>query len=267
MTIQTGSPYPPGVYAPDGTLWWQLQKHPSRKTQKYGAENKLCAWLAYNVPVGGTVTMTALRNALGSDVVPNKDEHLNRRLRELRQRDGWSIPSNKDDGSLPVGTYRVDVVGWHPGLGTERPPKKTISQATRRRVFDRDGSRCKVCNVGSGEEYPGEPGSSATLTVGHIIANANGGSSSDINNLRTECKRCNEPVRHEIRVPETLQEVLPDVRNLKRVEKERLLSWLRAKQRARDKLDVVYDRARFLTEPEREELEQKLQIMVSGSPG
>lgn len=208
--------------------------------------------------------MRDLRAALGSGVA-NDDEHLNRRLRQLRSRDGWVIPSNKDDGSIPVGTYRIDVVGWHPGLGTDRATNTAISQSVRRRVFERDGRRCRVCNVGSGEEYPNEPGSSAVMTVGHIIASDHGGSSSDLNNLQTECKRCNEPVRQEIRIPKTLREVLPDVRNLKRDEKEKLLSWLRAKQRMRDKLDVIYDDARRLSPDDRAELEVKLRLMVMGS--
>lgn len=256
MTAEPNDEYPPEAYAPDGVVFWRSH---------YGAELKICAWLAFNRPVGTTFTMRELRAALGSGVA-NDDEHLNRRLRQLRSRDGWVIPSNKDDGSIPVGTYRIDVVGWHPGLGTARASNTAISQAVRRRVFERDGRRCRVCNVGSGEEYPGEPGSSAVMTVGHIIAADDGGSSSDLNNLQTECKRCNEPVRQEIRVPKTLREVLPDVRNLKKVEKEKILSWLRAGQRSRDKLDVVYDDARRLSPTERAELIQKLQVMVSG-PG
>lgn len=263
MTAEPADEYPPHAYMPDGILWWE--PHVPKGHRDVGAEWKISAWLAFNRPVGSTFTMRDLRLALGSGPA-NDDEHLNRRLRELRSRDGWVIPSNKDDGSIPVGHYRVAVVGWHPGLGTQRPTSNAISQAVRRRVFDRDGSRCRVCNVGSGEEYPGQPGSSAVMTVGHIIAKDDGGSSSDLNNLQTECKPCNEPVRQEIRVPKTLREVLPDVRNLKRVEKERILSWLRAGQRSRDKLDVVYDDARRLSPSERAELVEKLQVMVSG-PG
>lgn len=262
MTAEPDNEYPSEAYAPDGVLWWGT--HVGRK-RDVGAELKICAWLAFNRPVGSTFTMRELRAALGSEVA-NDDEHLNRRLRQLRSRDGWVIPSNKDDGSIPVGTYRIDAVGWHPGLATARATNTAISQAVRRRVFERDGSRCRVCNVGSGEEYPGEPGSTAVMTVGHIVANDHGGSSSDLNNLQTECKRCNEPVRQEIRVPKTLREVLPELTHLKRVEKEKILSWLRAGQRSRDRLDVIYDEARRLSPTERAQLTEKLRVMVSG-PG
>lgn len=261
MNDNSETTYPPEAYAPDGIVWWG--KHVSNGKRDYGAELKICAWLAFNCPVGSTFTMKDLRAALGSDEAEaNSDEHLNRRLRQLRSRDGWVIPSNKDDGRIPVGVYRVDEVGWHPGLGLDRAKNTAVSQAVRRRVFERDGSRCKVCGVGSGEEYPGEPGSVAVMTVGHITANEHRGSSSDLNNLQTECKRCNEPVRQEIRVPKTLREVLPDVRNLKREEKARLLSWMRANQRTRDKLDMAYDDVRRLSPAERAELEEKLRIMV-----
>lgn len=254
--------YPKYAYAPNGMLWWKLDKHPTTN-RKFGAEQKLAAWLACNVGVGETVTMRDLRAALG-DVVPNDQEHLNRRLRELRQRDKWSIPSNKDDGSLPVGTYRVEVIGWHPGLGTPRAKGKGISQSTRRRVFDRDYSRCVVCGVGRAEEYPNEPGSRAALTVGHIIPSDFGGSSADMDNLRTECKRCNEPVRQEMRAPESLEEILPDVRKLKKAELQKLLTWIQAGQRTRDRVDHVYDRVRRLNSSEILVLKERISIMVGG---
>src|SRR4051812_23288321 len=62
------------------------------------------------------------------------------------------IPSNADDRTLPVGTYRLEKKGWHPGLG-EREKEDGISNGKRRRVIERDGRRCVVCGVGSGEPY------------------------------------------------------------------------------------------------------------------
>jgi hypothetical protein len=266
VTGQAGIPYPPEAYAPDGTLWWKLKTHPGKK-MRYGAELKLMAWLTFNTEVGDTVTMPELRAALGNDVVPNDDEHLNRRLRKLRPRDKWIISSKKDDGSLPVAVYRIDLKGWHPGVGTPREPDNAVSQGTRRRVLERDGRRCLVCGVAGGEPYPNEPDTRAALTVGHIIPRALGGSSEDTNNLRTECKRCNEPVREEIRSPETLEQVLPDIRKLNIEYKQRLLSWFDHGYRTRDKLDQVYDRARQLSPDDKKELEARLRRMVSGNGG
>ena len=261
MTTDASNDYPAEAYAPNGILWWKLRYWPGSTTREYGDERKLAAWMAFNVNIGETFTMRDLRTALGGDVIPNDAEHLNRRLRELRK-DGWSVPSNKDDRNLPVGTYRLETQGWHPGEG-KRPARNTISQATRRRVLDRDGWRCVVCGVGSGEPYPGEPGTNAVLTAGHRVPNAFGGSSRDINNLQAECKRCNEPVRQELRSPETLEQVLPDVRRLKKSELETLLSWLVAEHRTRNRLDDVYDRARRLSAGEQDDLEATVRGMVT----
>jgi 5-methylcytosine-specific restriction endonuclease McrA len=264
MTGQSGVPYPPEAYAPDGTLWWRLKTHPGKRT-RYGDELKLMAWLTFNKHVGDTATMPELRAALGDEVVPNSAEHLNRRLRALRHRDGWIIFSKNDDGNLPVGVYRIERKGWHPGRGTSRGPSNAVSKNMRRRVFERDGSRCVVCGVAGGEPYPSEPNAKATLTVGHIVPGALGGSSKDINNLRTECKRCNEPVRHELRPPETLEQVLPDIQKLKNSEQQRLLSWFDHGYRTRDKLDQVYDRARQLSPDDKEELKARLRRWVGGN--
>lgn len=259
MSPNASIQYPPEAFTAGNLLWWKATHQPGRKA-KLGDEIKLCAWLNGALQTGDTFTMPELREALGN-AAPNTAEHLNRRLRELRVRDGWVIPSNKDDGALPVGTYRVETKGWHPGSGVPRARKNAISQKTRRLVFERDGRRCTVCGVGANEPYPGE-GATASITVGHILANANGGSSSDTDNLRTECRRCNEPVRQEMRVPETLAEVLPDIRNLKKLEKQRLREWLAKGTRTRDRLDLAHDRARLLSPSERADLLALVEAMA-----
>jgi len=262
VTDTNGTPYPSAAYAPDGTLWWRLTHRPGSK-RKYGDELKTSAWLCYHVGQGGVFTMAMLRAALGENDRPNSNEHLNRRLRALRERDGWVIYSNKDDGTLAVNEYRVAAIGWHPGLETERSKSGAVSLATRRKLFDRDGNRCVVCGVGSGEAYPGEPDVLAVLTAGHIVPNDRGGSSSDLNNLRTECKRCNEPVRQEIRSPETISEIRPLVRKLQLDQKRRLLSWIDQGQRGRDVVDEIYDKIRVQPPEFRDEVAEILRRSLS----
>lgn len=253
------SDYPPEAYAPNGILWWKLERYPGKR--RYGGERKIAAYLAYNMNLGDTFTMPDLRAAIGQDDLPDAAEHVNRRFRRLRQ-DGWKVPTHKDDESLPVGTYRLDAVGWHPGLPEERPHAENISQALARRVMERDGRRCVVCGVGSGEPYPGEPGTHAVLTVGHRKSRQSLGSSKDPNNLQAECKHCNETVREELRDPETLDDLIRDVRRLKSAERQRLLQWMESGYRTRDLLDEVHDRARVLSQGEREELVKRLQKML-----
>ncbi|MFI7543753.1 HNH endonuclease [Actinoplanes sp. NPDC049599] len=252
--------YPAEAFAEEGrtgrqALWWELKVTPGKPNLLFGAEQKLAAWMAFNLDLGEHFTIRMLREALGSEVVPNDQEHLNRRFRELRK-DGWEFPSNKDDRSLPSATYRLDAKGWNPALGA-RPPRNVVSERTRRQVLDRDGWRCVICGIGPNEPYPDGFGT-AYLTVGHIRSREAGGSSQDLNNLRTECKRCNEPVRNEMRVPQTPEELLPSVRNLTRPELERLLAWLEQGYRGRDRLDDLYDRARMMGFDDREHLKAKV---------
>lgn len=244
--------YPAEAYSKSGALWWDAPK--------VGAERKLAAWLFFNREEGQTFTMRDLRSALGDGVVSNQAEHLNRRLRNLRP-DGWIIPSNKDDRSLPVGVYRLERKGWHPGLGP-RPAREAVSGGTRRRVFDRDGRRCVICAVGGGEPYPDDPTSRAVLTIGHRIPQHLGGSSADPDNLQVECKRCNEPVRSDLGSPETLGQILPDIRLLTKAELQSLLMWLRQGHRSRNRLDVIFDRVRMLSAEERAEAEKKVTTLL-----
>jgi hypothetical protein len=247
--IQVSDPsetYPESAFAPDGTLWWQLDFAPGTR-RRFGDEQKLAAWLAFNVELGETFTMKELRQALG-EVVPNHAEHLNRRLRNLRP-DGWSIPSNRDDGSLNPDEYRLAAIGWHPGEGRDRPPRATVSLRVQRRVFERDGRRCVICGLGSDEFY--EDGSRVSLTVGHRYPNARRGAA-DENNLQTECRRCNEPVRDELAATETLEDVLPELRLMGREAKSKLESWLLEGRRVRDRTDEIYDRLRRLSSADRE---------------
>ncbi|MET7694169.1 HNH endonuclease signature motif containing protein [Streptomyces sp. NPDC005483] len=198
--------------------------------------------------------MRELRLALGPDVADNS-EHLNRRLRKLREFD-WIIPSYKDDRTLPQDTYRLEAKGRRLWLATERKranagPK--FSQRTRRIVLDRDGHRCKVCGVGAGESYPGEPGSKAKLTIGHRVPQERlraRGAADDIDNWRTECARCNETVRNELPDPEQYDEVTAEIKQLRKADLTLLLNWLRTGERSRSKLDRAYDRARQLSHAE-----------------
>lgn len=240
--------YPPEAYAENGVLWWELKTWPGKRT-KYGVERKLAAWMAFNLDEGDLFTMRRLREALGTDVVPNDDEHTNRRFRKLRE-DGWIVPSNKDDKSLAVGVYRLEKIGWHPAAGA-RPKADSISKAIERFVFERDGHRCVICGVGQGEPYPGKPDSHAVITVGHRRARAHKGSAKDPDNLETQCSLHNETVRDEV-LPESLGEVLLDLRRLNRAELAKLETWLSQGHRSRDRLDTLHDRARSLSPNERQ---------------
>lgn len=253
---------PDGPYAPDGTPWWNLTLTPGKK-QRYGGEKRLAAYLYFNVEVGEHFTMKQLREELGVDGVAENAEHLNRRLRNLRP-DGWIITSYKDDRSLPVDTYRLDAIGTRVWLG-ERNLRDKVSKLTERIVMERDGRRCVVCGVGAGEEYPGQPGSVARMTIGHRVPGERlGGANPD--ELQTECAHHNEAVRDVLPDPEEYGEVLPAVRALKTSELRDMRSWLVAGRRSRSKLDLAYDRVLKLRPSERERMIQFLSATLGERP-
>lgn len=247
-----------GSLAPCGTPWWLLTVTPGSK-RRFGGEKRLAAYLNFNVEVGETFTMRQLREALGADGVAESAEQLGRRLRALRP-DDWVITSYKDDRTLPPDTYRLDAVGTRVWL-CERNDRDQVSGATERIVIERDGRRCVICSVGHGEEYPGQPGSVARLTVGHRVPGARrGGASPD--DLQTECARHNESTRDEHPDPERYDEVWPSVRGLKGAELRQMAGWLRAGRRGRTKLEIAYDRVLRLTPAERERVLEEIERIV-----
>ncbi|CAL9463732.1 hypothetical protein SUDANB108_02705 [Streptomyces sp. enrichment culture] len=257
-----------GPIAPCGTPWWEITIQPGTRKKPFGQERRLAAWLWFNKEIGDIFTMNELRDALGPDIV-GRSEHLNRRLRTLRSV-GWIIPSYKDDGSLGTDEYRLEARGARYWLDEDRRAHKRFapSARVRRDVIDRDGGRCVVCGTAAGESYPGEPDSKARLTIGHRVPQERlrtRRAADEIDNWRTECARCNEPVRDEVPDPLQYDEVLAQVRRLSRGNKQTLLSWLKRAERTRSQLDRVYDLARILPHNKQEELIAYLQTSSGSS--
>ncbi|GGK43378.1 HNH endonuclease [Nocardia camponoti] len=244
------SQYPDTAFV-KGVLWWNLTQYPNKK-MKFGATNRIAAWLHFNKEVGDTFTIRELREVLGDEDRPVTDEHFGRRLRELRALQ-WQLPSQQEDSSLKTNEYRIRSKGWHPALGKKPSAGESIRSGVRRRVLEEGGSRCVHCGTGSGEPYPEAPHSPAVVTIGHRIPRSLGGSN-DFDNLQVECQRCNEPVRDEAGLPTQLNELHPEIKGLKRAEKETLLAWLRHGHRTRSRVDIVYDRCRLLSAKERDAL-------------
>lgn len=227
-------------------------------------EPKLAAWLNFNAKLGDVFTMRQFRDVLGDADAPNAQEHFNRRFRALRKF-GWIVLSSRDSGDLAPDQYRLAKVGAPIWLGKSKHGAKGISDKTRREIFDRDGYRCVICGIGSGEAYPGEPARVARLTLGHFVADSLRGST-DPFNLRTECARCNEPVKEHARRSESAVELWPKIRDLSRANKTRLFSWLGKGCRDRDTVDVLFDQIRVLPALQRDEIHARLQRALQGSP-
>lgn len=246
--------FPPDAYSSTGVLWWELTTKPGTR-QRFGQEARLAAWLWFAKDLGDTFSLPEARAALGTDLAADS-QHFDRRLRTLREV-GWAIPSGKDSGQgLRNDEYRLDGRGAKWWLKEERQRVRRFapSPAVRRRVFDRDGHRCTLCAAGAGEPYPGEPGTSARLTIGHRVPQERlrqYGQRDNLDNWRTECARCNEPVRDSAPDPRRYEEVIPLVRQLTRQDKAVMYGWLQRGERVRSELDRVYDEVRMLSTDER----------------
>lgn len=128
--------------------------------------------------VGRIVTKEELRAAAG-----NPTEWA-RRVRELRQEEGFQILSHIDREDLRPGQYVL--------VSPEPLPSapRTLTARLRRQILERDGGTCQMCGSAAGEPSGCAPGRRCRLQVDHIIPLNQGGSDSP-ENLRAVCAEFN----------------------------------------------------------------------------
>jgi len=149
--------------------------------QRKGSKAKILEFLLKNI--GKTVTSTQLQKASGYAA------EWARRLRELRDEEGYPILSHKDRADLKPGEYILTNDHRRPAF------KRGISKETRAFVLERNGYTCQMCGAGAGDSDPYHPGRTVRLTMGHIIDKSKGGDDSP-NNLRAVCSNCNEGLQN-----------------------------------------------------------------------
>ncbi len=108
-----------------------------------------------------------------------------RRIRELRNEEGFQILTHNDRSELKPGQYLLLTAKPEPAF------ERGISKETRAVVLDRNGFTCQMCGAGAGEPHPFDPSRKTRLHMGHIIDKSMGGTD-DPNNLRAICSVCNE---------------------------------------------------------------------------
>jgi len=147
------------------------------------AKDKLRAFFLDNI--GTVVTARQL-----GDVVAPVSEWA-RRVRELRDEEGWPIVTNNDIASMSPGEYM---------LTAEPPPMpevrftRNISAKLRAEVLDRNGFTCQMCGLTPGDTDP-ETGRPVRLHVGHIVDKTLGGRD-EPSNLRALCSTCNQGAKN-----------------------------------------------------------------------
>ena len=182
---------------------------------KDSAKTRIRRFLLANV--GATVTADAIRAA--ADI-----SKWARRLRELRDEEGWPIHSHNDDASLKPGEYRLVSV---PVVRDDIAFERTISRTLRAQVLDRNGFTCQMCGLTPGELDPGT-GRKVHLHIGHIVDKILGGKD-ELSNLRSLCSACNEGAKNVTQQKPSTIWLLSQVRPAGVEEQRAVHAWLASK--------------------------------------
>ena len=145
-----------------------------------------------------------------------------RRVRELRNEEGFQILTHNDRDDLKPGDYVLDSPNPRPAFARE------MSKETRAFVLDRNGFTCQMCGAVAGEPHPFDPGRKTRLHIGHIIDKSLGGSDEPAN-LRAICSVCNEGATNVTLPRPDLQKLLVQVRRATAADQRAVLDWLRTK--------------------------------------
>jgi len=142
-----------------------------------------------------------------------------RRVRELRNEDGYQILSHKDRANLKPNQYLLET--------TKRVPafSRNISKETRAWVLERNGYTCQMCGVAAGDPDPYYENRTVRLTMGHIVDKSKGGDDSR-QNLRTVCTTCNEGLQNTALPKSDRLHLLGQIRRATINDQEAVLNWL-----------------------------------------
>lgn len=167
--------------------------------------------------IGRVIETPELQEAAGGAV------QYSRRLRELREQEGWKILSHHDATTLKPGQY----------LLKERPPARgviiggAISAKLRAEVLDRNGFTCQMCGLAPGDidPYTRRP---VRLHIGHIKDRGLGGKD-ELSNLRSLCSTCNQGAKNVTAEKPSTVWLLSQVRRAGQDEQRAVFEWLRRK--------------------------------------
>ncbi len=143
-----------------------------------------------------------------------------RRIRELRNEEGFQILTHRDRDNLKPGQYLLETDKLRPAFA------RSISKETRAYVLDRNGFTCQMCGRAAGDVA--ESGRRVRLQIGHIVDKSQGGTD-DPSNLRALCSDCNEGASNLTQARPDLLKVMNVVRRATRSDQLEVLKWLRGK--------------------------------------
>lgn len=160
-----------------------------------------------------------LRDAAGSGV-----SEWARRVRELREQEGWPILTHNDSAKLKPGEYLLEAA----------PPDKAdvafvrgISAKLRAEVLDRNGFTCQMCGLTPGDIDPATD-RKVRLHLGHIVDKSLGGKD-ELSNLRALCSTCNQGAKNITTERPGEIWLLAQIRRAGQDEQRAVFEWLRKK--------------------------------------
>ena len=149
-----------------------------------------------------------------------------RRVRELRNEDGYQILTHKDRADLKPNQYLMETAKRIPGFA------RNISKETRAWVLERNGYTCQMCGLAAGDIDPYNPTRTVRLTMGHILDKIKGGDDSP-QNLRAICTNCNEGLQNTALPKPDRIHLLAQIRRATITDQEAVLEWLLKKYNKR----------------------------------
>ena len=182
----------------------------TNKPKKKGSRAKLKEFFIENV--GKILGSETLREVAGVS-------EWARRVRELRNEEGYNIVTHNDRSDLKPGQYLLIDLKPLPAF------ERGISKETRAYVLDRNGFTCQMCGVAAGEPHPYDKTRKTRLHIGHIIDKSMGGTD-EANNLRAICSVCNEGASNlTLNRPDTIK-LIAQVRRAPAKDQLDVLKWL-----------------------------------------
>mgnify|MGYP003390019457 CR=1 FL=1 len=150
-----------------------------------------------------------------------------RRVRELRNEEGYQILSHKDRNDLKPNQYLMITEKRVPSFA------RTVSKETRAWVFERNGYSCQMCGVAAGDPDPLNSSRTVRLTIGHIVDKSKGGEDTP-QNLRAVCTNCNEGLQNTSPPKPDRLHLLGLVRRATISDQRAVLDWLQQKFKLTD---------------------------------
>jgi hypothetical protein len=187
-----------------------------RGMRKIGSKERIREFLKAHI--GEVVSSIQLRDAAGPSV-----SEWARRVRELREDEGWKILTHNDRADLRPGEYLLVEAPSELKIAFAR----SISAKLRAEVFDRNGFTCQMCGLTPGDTDP-YTDRKVRLHVGHIV-DKNLGGKEELSNLRTLCSTCNQGAKNITNEKPTAIWLLSQIRRAGIQEQKAAFEWLSKK--------------------------------------